>query len=858
VAEDRGQRNQQGVTAPNLSVLRGPIPFPFEANQGQADADIAYILRAGSMHVGFGHGGQRFQLTDRERCEDAALRNPADRYREVTPCINGTPVQTFSHRIASELVGAEGVMPVGLVPSETTLSYFRGQPDEWLVGVPAFYQVSYPNAWPGIEVRYERAPTGLEASYVLAPGADPSQIRIAWHGVDGGRLTEAGVLEMTTPIGTLRESAPIAWQDTLWGRQTVSARFELVNDGAAGDPVEVGFRLGTYDPGRPLVIDPSFVFSGYLGGNSGDIGYAIAVDSNGNAYVTGDTQCGQPGFPALVGPDLSCNNVDAFVVKVTQDGTGLVYAGFIGGDNPETGYGIAVDGAGNAYVTGNTTSSVALHFPLVVGPQLTDNGSANAFVAKVNPAGTGLVYSGFIGGNGNEVGYGIAVDSAGSAYVTGYVIFSGTNFPIVVGPAANFNDTDVFISKVKADGSGFAYSAIFGGGPNNQDIGYGVAVDSAGRAYITGTTASSPANGFPATVGPDLTLSTNRDAFVARVRADGTGFEYAGYIGGEGEDFGRGITVDSTGAAYVVGDTTSDQTSFPVLIGPALTRRAGSDAFVTKVKPDGTGLLYSGFIGGDGSESGTGLAIDAAGNAYIVGTTNSGPTTFPLKDGPDLTPNGSFDAFVAKVRADATGLEYAGYIGSTDIDNGNGIAVDSVGNAYVTGHVNGNDASFTTLIGPDTSPNGSIDAFVAKIDNVTATPTSTPTPTPTLTPTVTLTPTSTPTPVVTACQPRPAVQLTTVPGSLGVLNVTVRAGRGTISRIDFGADNPRIRNAQVSVAGGPVNQTQPFPFVPPAGQTTVQISILSPDRSHDTSVQFDVYDECGRWPTFVGGGAGSF
>jgi hypothetical protein len=293
------------------------------------------------------------------------------------------------------------------------------------------------------------------------------------------------------------------------------------------------------------------------------------------------------------------------------------------------------------------------------------------------------------------------------------------------------------------------------------------------------------------------------------------------------------------------------------LIGPSLIHGSGPDVFVTKVKPDGTGLLYSGFIGGDNQDTAGGIAIDVAGNVYVVGTTNSGPTAFPIKDGPGLTMKSGFDAFVAKVRADATGLEYAGYVGTTAIDNGLGIAVDGAGNAYVAGVGNGDDSSLAPLIGPDTSPNGGRDGFVAKIDNVTATPTSTATPTPTLTPTATLTPTPTATPVVTACQPRPAVQVSTAAGGAGVLTVTIRAGRGAIARIDVGTP-PSIRNALVSVAGGPTSQTQAFTFNPAAGQSTVQLSVQSPDRSRDTLVPFTVTDDCGPWPTFVGGGGGSF
>jgi hypothetical protein len=449
------------------------------------------------------------------------------------------------------------------------------------------------------------------------------------------------------------------------------------NSSEATFPVTVGPDLTYNGIGDPTYHTPDafvakvkadgtgLVYAGYIGGSGYDQGMAIAVDSAGNAYVTGWTDSTQATFPVTVGPDLTYNgeDYDAFVAKVKPDGTGLVYAGYIGGSGQDLGEGIAVDSVGNAYVmgwTGSTEESFPA-FPVTVGPDLTHNGSFDAFVAKVKADGTGLVYAGYIGGSDIEIGYGIAVDSEGNAYVTGETNSTQATFPETVGPDLTYNggSWDVFVAKVTADGTGLDYCGYIGG--SDYDEGRGIAVDAAGNAYVTGQTYSSEAT-FPVTGGPDLTFNGGHgDAFVAKVKADGTGLVYAGYIGGspsdisDGGDYGYGIAVDSAGNAYVTGQTTSSEATFPVTGGPDLTHNGYDDAFVAKVKADGTGLVYAGYIGGSNNDSGyvdgAGIAVDSAGNAYVTGGTGSTEATFPVTGGPDLTHNGGWDAFVAKVSA---------------------------------------------------------------------------------------------------------------------------------------------------------------------------------------------------------------
>ena len=458
----------------------------------------------------------------------------------------------------------------------------------------------------------------------------------------------------------------------------------------------------------------ALIYCGYIGGTGNDAGQGIAVDGSGNAYVTGPTSTSDGSFPVMVGPDLTYNGTrDAFVAKVNASGTALVYSGYIGGSGDEFGRGIAVDGSGNAYVTGNTGTSDG-SFPVGGGfPYTTYNGGTNdAFVAKVNAGGTALVYSGYIGGSGDDLGRGIVVDGSGNAYVTGETSTSDGSFPVAGGfPDTTYNGGtfDAFVAKVNAGGTALVYSGFIGG--TGVDRGSSIAVDSAGNAYVTGNTGSTEAS-FPVVVGPDLTYNGGTwDAFVTKVNASGTALSYSGYIGGSATDLGQGIAVDSSWNAYVMGDTTSTEASFPVAIGPDLTFNdtINADAFVAKVNPSGRDLNYCGYVGGSSSELAAGIALDNVGNAYVVGSTLSSETSFPVEVGPDSTYNGGFDAFVAKVVVDAPLFcTVTTDIGSGTTDWGHAVAVQSDGKIVVAGYTNsGADDDFALV---RYNPDGGLDS----------------------------------------------------------------------------------------------------------------------------------------------------
>lgn len=391
-------------------------------------------------------------------------------------------------------------------------------------------------------------------------------------------------------------------------------------------------------------------YCGYIGGTGTDQGWGIAVDRGGHAHVVGLTNSNEFSFPVRGGPDLTLNGrIDAFIAKVNPQGTSLVYCGYIGGAQNESADGVGLDASGNAYVTGYTASSES-SFPVVRGPDLTFNGGTlygDAFVAKVNPQGTRLVYCGYIGGSGNDRANGIGVDPRGNVYVTGFTASNQASFPVKTGPDLTFNGGtyDAFVAKVNDKGNGLDYCGYLGGA--STDIGQGIAVDAAGQAYAVGHTFSTQAT-FPARVGPDLTHNGGADGYVAKLNPAGTALVYCGYLGGSRYDFAFGVAVDTSGHAYLTGITQS--TDFPVKAGPDTTYNGGIyDAFVAQPRPDGTALLFSGYLGGSLYDWSRRIALDGSRNAYVAGHTQSTQATFPVKRGPVLTHGGSFDAFVAKV-----------------------------------------------------------------------------------------------------------------------------------------------------------------------------------------------------------------
>ena len=729
-------------SSPKDSILRtqpdfGKMAVDFIPNRGQLDERIAFYIQGTDKTIFFNSEGLTFVLTkagEKRRGTGQENRTPDDRMRPDPEASPGFPPDSGAAAdmrwvVKLDFLSARpAVKPAGMDKTGTLISCFSGPAENWKSGLPTYSRIIYSDLWPGIDLVYSGTTGRLKSEFIVHPGADPSRIRLVYRGADSVVMNAEGGLVVSTPGGGFEEGKPIAYQEQNGTRVNVPLAYDILDDGhdrldreapgqKTGPRVVYGFSVGDYDRTGLLVLDPVMLMNcGYIGGPSFDYCYGIAADASGNTYVTGYTYSTGASFPVAVGPDRTFNGggVDAFVAKINASGTALDYCGYIGGTGSDYGYGIAVDLTGHAYITGYT-SSPAASFPVSIGPDLTPNGSYDVFVAKVNPEGTALDYCGYIGGSNLDYGRGIAVDLTGHAYVSGYTASTGASFPVSIGPDSTQKGLfDAFVAKVNPSGTALDYCGFIGG--TGEDYGYGIAVDLSGHAYVTGYTASMEGS-FPVVTGPDLYFAGDFDAFVAKVNAEGTGLDYCGYIGGAARDSGYGIAVDHSGCAYVTGYTNSTETTFPVVSGPGLTQKGVYDGFVAKVNAEGTALDYCGYIGGSIYDIGTSIAVDGWGYAYVTGYTSSKEDSFPVKEGPDLTTHGSFDAFLAKVDASGTELSFCGYIGGAAADYGTSIALgaDGSGNIYLAGTTYSTESTFPVGGGPDLSYNGSRDGFVAKI-----------------------------------------------------------------------------------------------------------------------------------------------
>jgi len=668
----------------------GQTPLSFEANTGQTAAQVQYLTRGSGYALFLTSTGAVLSL------EKGAAANAG------TPQASGTGVA-----LAMNLVGANSDASVaGQDQLPGTSNYFIGNnPSQWHTNVANYGQVANQDVYPGVNLIYYGNQQQLEYDFVVAPGTDPGTIRLSFQGAKNISLDHQGNLVLHTASGNVLEHAPVVYQEVGGVRQAVAGKFVLQGHD------EVGFQVGRYDASLPLTIDPVLIYSTYLGGNGNEIGHGIAVDSSGNAYVTGFTQ--STNFPTTTGAFQTSNagGSDAFVTKLNATGTALIYSTYLGGTGNEVAYGIAVDGSGNAYVTGMTGST---NFPTTAGAYQTSlGGNDNAFVTKLNATGTSLIYSTYLGGTGTGWAEGIAVDGSGNAYVTGFT--QSTNFPTTTGAfQTSLGGTqNAFVTKLNASGTALLYSTYLGGSGNMGDGGYGIALDGSGNAYVTGGTNST---NFPTTAGAFQTsfVGGRVEAFVTKLNATGTALIYSTYLGTSDsqDDPAYGIAVDGSGNAFVTGYTNS--TIFPTTIGAYQTSNAGgSDAFVTKLNATGTALIYSTYLGGTGIDIGNAIAVDASGNAYVTGYTGS--TNFPITTGAYQTTygGGNRDGFVTKLNAIGTKLIYSTYLGGNSYDTPSGIAVDSSGHAYVTGGTE--SSNFSTTTGAyQTSLDGTQDAFVVK------------------------------------------------------------------------------------------------------------------------------------------------
>ena len=461
------------------------------------------------------------------------------------------------------------------------VNYFIGNnPKKWQTNIPTYAGVLYQEAYSGIDLKFYGKGRELEYDVVVKPGADPGQVRFAYEGIKEMRVTPEGHLALFLQDGgELIQKKPLVYQEIAAQRVLREGRFRVQGDSAQ---CVTGFEVATYDTAHPLVIDPSLVFSTYLGGSDYDACYAVAADRQGCAYVTGPTY--STDFPGS-GTATNKGGADVFIAKINAAGNALVYSTYVGGNNDDAGYTLAVDQNGNAFVAGTTFSE---DFPTKNPFQAAMPGAPDAFVFKLNAAGTDLIYASFLGGSADEGGYGIAVDVAGNAYVTGYT--GSTNFPTLapfqLHLAGLYNG---YITKVSPAGA-LLYSTYLGGTVDDQ--GNAVTVDGDGNAYLTGYTGSPD---FPLQGPLQPNLQGNYNAFVTKIAPGGSSLVYSTYLGGSADDEGFAIALDNAGNAFVAGHASSPD--FPTLFPLQATLKGDGDAFVSKLSAEGSALKFSTFLG---------------------------------------------------------------------------------------------------------------------------------------------------------------------------------------------------------------------------------------------------------------------
>jgi len=693
-----------------LQATFAALPLAFEQNQGQTDPQVKYMARANGYTLFLTNHDAVFAFHSKSSGSGlAAGRRARSSISNNAAVAQEKPDSVVRMQIVGENSAAQ-IAAVNQLPGRTNY-YIGNAPKKWQSNVPQYSRVAYKNVYPGIDLAYYGEQSKLEFDFIVAPESNPAPIDLAFSGAEHVSADASGNLVVSSPSGDVVLHKPVAYQRQNGSRQLVDASFVLKANN------QVSFQLGEYDHSRDLVIDPTVTYSTYLGGLAEDDGYGIGFDSSGNAYVTGQTE--STNFPVVAGGYASSNagGFDVFVTKIAASGASLIYSTYVGGSGSDSGNALAVDAAGDvfvaggassndfptttgafqksfgggslnafifelnpagtaltyctylggtgsdvangiaidttgAYVVGSTTSA---DFPTLNPIQAGIHGTGNGFVTKLNPTGSALVYSTYLGGGTGDLASAVAVAS-GAAYVTGLTQnFAFPTTPGVLQPTCGTDGTcnggipDAFVTVVNTAGSNFVYSTFLGG--SGQDQGLGIAVDSSGDAYVTGLTRSSD---FPLQSASQKTLGGSQNAFVTQLNPGGTAAVYSTYLGGELSDAGTSVAVDLSKNAYVTGQTSS--TKFPIVNATQSTIGGGNDAFVSEINVAGS-LIFSTYLGGSLNENTNAsggqlaalgsIAVDGPGaNVYVTGNTLS--TDFPVTAPEQKSEAGGIDAFVVK------------------------------------------------------------------------------------------------------------------------------------------------------------------------------------------------------------------
>jgi len=633
----------------------GKLSLSFEANRGQSEDPVRFLSRGSGYTLFLTPTEMVLVLMAPQEPGDTRTQGWKNKDGILAPSRRPRSVSRAVLRI--KLVGADPASQgVGVEELSGKSNYFMGNdPARWYTHIPTYAKVKYQNIYPGVNLIYYGNQRQLEYDFVVAPGADPKGITLGFEGAENLEIDARGDLLLHLAGGYVRLHKPSVYQEIDGTRQFLPGRYVLL---------------------APRVQDP---------GPHGPVLNAIE-GADGGQRVGFQVAGYDPRKPLVIDPVLS-------------------YSTYFGGSGGDEGFFIAVDDSGYAYVTGLTGSA---DFPTENSPQAAHSGGAeDAFVIKLNPGGSELIYSTYLGGSGHEIGFSIAVDAEGRAYMTGQT--TSTDFPTVRPfQPVNAGNSEAFVAKLNPEGSELEYSTYLGG--SGPDFGRAIAVDALNYAYVTGYAGSidfPTANPFQPTHGGGTS-----DIFVTKLNPEGSALVYSTYLGGRNTDYGRGIAVDASGHAYVTGRTSS--VNFPTA-SPFQAAYGGGlqDAFVTKLNPEGSALVYSSYLGGRSVDYGFDLAVDASGHAYVTGHTSS-PNFSLVNPFQASYGGGKFDSYVTVVSAEGAALAFSTYLGGRGQDEGLDIAVDPSGNAYVTG--------FTSSIDfPTVNPlqaaygGGKFDVFVAKL-----------------------------------------------------------------------------------------------------------------------------------------------
>jgi hypothetical protein len=623
------------------------LPLSFEENAGQAPAGVSFVARAPGFALALGRDGSRLHL-------GAATL--------TTRFVGGAPT---------------AVHGTDALPGRT--NYLTGdRPADWHTGVRTFGGVRYASVWPGIDVAFHGNRRQLEYDYVLAPGADPGRIAQRIAGARGLRIDRAGDLVIAAPGGTLRQLAPVAYQERGGVREPVASRFVLHGD-------TVGVAVGAYDRSRPLTIDPTLAYATYLGGDGVDAAYDVKVDADGNTFVAGYTSSASFATDgAFQGTGGGAG--DAFVAKLSGDGKSIEWLTYLGGSGEDVGSGVALEPDGDVVVAGTTKST---NFPTEDPTRPTYSGGTDLFVSRLNKDGDALKWSTYLGGEAEDSLGGVVVKEDESVVVGGTT--KSHDLPVAGGGlSASYGGgiSDGFVLELGPTGA-LTRGGYLGG--LDTDRLTGLAVDGE-RIYATGGTFST---NFPITGGAQQSVlaegplgGPSRDAFVTRIDENLGRIAFSTFLGGNNDDIGEAIAVDDEGDAYIGGGTSS--TDLPGAADgfqPHIANSSQYDAFVAKVPTLGSATGWSSYLGGFLYDAVEGIAVDDGGTTYLTGLTYSNDlaTTDDALQKTKPGAGNTVDGFIAQVNPDGDQLEYLTYFGGTEYDFGSKVALGPDGNVVVVG-----------------------------------------------------------------------------------------------------------------------------------------------------------------------------